>query len=88
MVREFRFPMNVMNVIPLDLLQSGESAEIQQVEGAHDDIHRLAELGIRQGAKVHMVQPGFPCILKIDDQRFTLRLAPDVMVMVAVGEAS
>ena len=77
-----------MNLLPLDLLQPGESAEIHDVNGGFDQIHRLAELGIRQGAHVHMVRPGLPCILKVNDQRFTLRLSPDVMVMVSVGEAS
>lgn len=79
-----------MQLIPLDFLEPGESAEIFGVDGGEDQIHRLAELGIRQGAQVHMVQPGLPCILKVNDQRFTLRLDPQVMVTVAVtaGETS
>lgn len=74
-----------MNLLPLDLLAAGESAEIVEVTGAPEEIHRLAEMGIRQGAVVRMVQPGCPCILTVDDRRFTLRLDTSVTVMVEMG---
>ncbi|MCA9174078.1 MAG: ferrous iron transport protein A [Planctomycetales bacterium] len=71
-----------MNLVPLELLKSGERAEILEVDGGSEDVHRLAELGIQSGAAVEMVQPGTPCILTVNDRRFTLRLDPAVMVLV------
>ena len=75
-----------MELVPLDFLQSGERAEIQDIDGDASDIHRLAELGIRKGATVHMVQPGSPCILTVGEQRFTLRLDPEVTVLVELNQ--
>lgn len=71
-----------MELVPLDFLQSGERAEIFDIDGDSSDIHRLAELGIRKGATILMVQAGSPCILTVDQQRFTLRLDPEVTVLV------
>ena len=73
-----------MNLLPLHFMQPGESALIHDIDGGDNDIHRLAELGIRPGAQVQMVRPGMPCILKVGGQRFTMRLDPNVMVTVTL----
>ena len=74
-----------MNLIPLDLLNPGDLARIHEVEGDRDATHRLAEMGIRAGANVLMVKPGSPCILSVDDRRFTVRLDDSVSVLVDAG---
>ena len=45
-------------LMPLDMLAAGEWAEIEEVTGQHEWVGRLAELGIRQGCRVQVVQPG------------------------------
>lgn len=60
-------------ILPLRLLQCGEVAQIEQVVGQDDQIHRLQELGLRSGVAVEMVQPGSPCIVRVADQKLCFR---------------
>ena len=53
-------------LIPLHLLDRGQSAEIDQLTGQADQVHRLEELGMRSGVRIEMVQPGSPCIVRLD----------------------
>lgn len=62
-----------MDIVPLDCLQAGETARIADIEGCEDTVTRLAEIGLRNGAVVRMVQPGRPCILALDNQRLSFR---------------
>lgn len=62
-----------MNVVPLDTLRVGESGRIADVDGCMETVTRLAEIGLRNGATVRMVQSGRPCILALDDQRLSFR---------------
>ena len=47
-------------LMPLDMLRAGEWAEVAEVTGQPAWVGRLAELGIRQGCRVQVVQPGSP----------------------------
>jgi Fe2+ transport system protein FeoA len=59
--------------LPLELLQNGESAEITEVCGEGSWVHRLAELGVRTGCRLCVLQAGSPCLLLIDGVRVSLR---------------
>jgi len=75
---------NLNPLVPLDALRAGEAGEISDVDGPPDLVHRLSELGLRSGVRVRMQQPGQPCVLAIGDQRLSLRLEAEVIILVAV----
>ncbi|MBA4187235.1 MAG: ferrous iron transport protein A [Planctomycetaceae bacterium] len=60
-------------LMPLDMLRAGEVAEVEEVSGQAAWIGRLAELGIRQGCRVRVVQAGSPCLLDVDGCKLCLR---------------
>jgi Fe2+ transport system protein FeoA len=63
-----------MNIsVPLQLLDAGQVAAVTDVVGQRDAVHRLHELGLRRGAEVEMIQPGSPCIVRLEGHRLCLR---------------
>jgi Fe2+ transport system protein FeoA len=60
-------------LMPLDMLQAGEWGEVEEVTGEPGWIGRLAELGIRQGCRLRVVQPGSPCLLHVSGCKLCLR---------------
>lgn len=75
------------DLIPLHLLARGEVAEIDQLVGQADDVHRLEELGLRSGVAIEMLQPGTPCIIGLDGQRLCFRHNEAVGILVRAGVA-
>ena len=74
---------NVMHdLIPLSLLAPGQLAQVGQVSGRPDEIHRLEELGLRGGAAVEMVQSGSPCIIRLAGQKLCFRADDLLRVLV------
>jgi Fe2+ transport system protein FeoA len=65
--------MPVETLLPLELLESGEWAEIAEIFGEPTWIHRLVELGVRVGCRVHVLQGGSPCLVQIGGVRLSLR---------------
>ncbi len=61
-------------LIPLELLRHGEWGEVTAVEGELPWVSRLAEMGLRPGARVCMLQPGRPCLFQMGGCRLSLRL--------------
>ena len=61
------------SLLPLDMLRSGEWADVAEVEGEPGWVGRLAELGIRSGCRLQMVRDGSPCLLQIDGCKLCLR---------------
>ena len=61
-------------LLPLDCLPCGESAEVAEVVGEPRWVGRLAELGLRLGARVKVLQPGSPCLLEVGGCRLSLRI--------------
>jgi Fe2+ transport system protein FeoA len=45
-------------------------------------VGRLAELGLRQGCRLQMLQPGAPCLLQVDNCRLCLRGSDCTQVLV------
>jgi Fe2+ transport system protein FeoA len=74
-------------LLPLDSLHSGEWAEIAEVHGEPRWVGRLAELGIRPGTVVKVLQPGSPCLLEVDGCRLSLRLEYDLQILVRPAAA-
>jgi ferrous iron transport protein A len=60
-------------LMPLDMLRAGEWAEVHEVSGQDAWVSRLAELGIRQGCRVQVVQPGATCLLDVGGCKLCLR---------------
>jgi ferrous iron transport protein A len=74
------------DLLPLQLLASGQRARIDQVLGCPDHVHRLQELGMRIGTPVEMVQTGTTCIVKLDGNRLAFRDNEALSVLVRLGE--
>lgn len=73
------------DLIPLSCLPAGSRAEIGAVMGQPEQVHRLEELGLRGGNMVEMVQPGSPCIIRLDGQKFCFRADDLLQVLVHGG---
>ena len=69
-------------VIPLNRLKTGQSAEVSGVLGPVDHVHRLEELGFRRGAKIQMFRPGNPCIVRMAGNKVCLRADNGLRVLV------
>lgn len=73
---------NSLDTIPLDCLQAGETGQVAWIEGRADFVTRLAEMGLRQGATIRMIQPGSPCILALNGHRLSIRVESDTEIFV------
>jgi len=73
-----------MQIVPIQLLNPGETGCIMDVAGDSHLVRRLDEMGLRAGVEVRMVQPGRPCIVAFDHQRLSFRGEDDAVVMVEV----
>lgn len=60
-------------LMPLEMLHAGEWAEVAEIAGEPTWISRLAELGLRAGSRLRVLQPGSPCLLLVGDSRLSLR---------------
>ncbi len=61
------------NLLPLELLNTGDWADIAEVTGEPCWVTRLAELGVRAGGRLRVLQAGSPCLLLIGESRLSLR---------------
>ena len=68
--------------LPVELLGSGEWGDVAEVTGEPGWVGRLAELGVRAGSRLRMLQPGSPCLLEVGPCRLSLRaeLATQILV--------
>ncbi len=76
------------DIVPLNLLRTGQWALVDQILGQPDVIHRLQELGLRGGVSVEMVQSGSPCIIRLGSQKLCLRTDELISVLVRPGVES
>jgi ferrous iron transport protein A len=60
-------------LLPLELLNAGEWAEVHEVQGEDALVCRMAELGLRSGCRLQMVRSGTPCLLEVGGARLCLR---------------
>jgi Fe2+ transport system protein FeoA len=78
----------LQNIIPLSLLEDGQSAEVFVVSGVSEHTKRLGELGFREGARVQMIRHGRPCILRLDNSQLCFRDCDVSCVLVRREKAS
>jgi len=69
-------------LLPLDCLPPGEWAEVAEVVGEPRWVGRLAELGLRVGSRVKVLQPGSPCLLEVSGCRLSLRIGDTFQILV------
>jgi ferrous iron transport protein A len=69
-------------LIPLELVNPGDWADVEEVTGEPGWVGRLAELGVRSGSRVLIVRAGSPCLLQVGGSRLSLRgdLATQILV--------
>jgi len=65
--------MYAESLLPLEMLRSGDWGDVAEVSGDPGWIGRMAELGIRAGSRVQVVQDGSPCLLEVGGCRLCLR---------------
>ena len=65
--------MTADTLLPLDMLQAGEWADVAEVVGEPGMVCRMAELGVRIGCRLQMLQGGSPCLLQVGACRLSLR---------------
>jgi ferrous iron transport protein A len=69
-------------LIPLDMLKPGEHAHVVEVYGDAAWVGRLAEMGLREGCKLQVLQPGSPCLLQVSNCKLCLRGCESSQIMV------
>lgn len=74
--------MSADHLLPLELLRPGEWGEVVEVAGEPGWVGRLAELGIRTGCRLQVLQPGCPCLLQVGGCRLSLRGEQAMQVLV------
>jgi ferrous iron transport protein A len=65
--------VNHDKLLPLDLLNPGEWADVAEVTGEPSWVCRMAELGVRIGCRLCMLRTGSPCLLQVGGSRLCLR---------------
>ena len=65
--------MPLDHLLPLEMLQAGEWADVEDVSGEPEWVGRMAELGVRSGCRLQVLQPGSPCLLQVGGCRLCLR---------------
>jgi Fe2+ transport system protein FeoA len=61
------------DLLPLEMLRSGEWAEVADVSGEPGWVGRMAEMGLEIGSRLRVLQPGSPCLLQVGGSRLSLR---------------
>jgi Fe2+ transport system protein FeoA len=75
----------VDELVPLGSLGRGQRGEINQLLGERNEVHRLEEMGLRSGVEVEMLQPGSPCIVRLDGHRLCFRMGDLFHILVRPG---
>ncbi len=70
------------DLVPIDWLRPGEWADVADVAGEPAWVGRLAELGLRIGSRLRVLQQGCPCLVQIDGARLSLRGDSAVQILV------
>lgn len=74
--------------LPLHILNPGERASIDQLLGPPAEVQRLEELGLRVGRTIEMIQPGTPCIVRLEGAKLCVRHGQDCHILVRPGAAA
>jgi ferrous iron transport protein A len=60
-------------LLPLEFLHAGDWADVADVTGEPGWVSRLAEMGVRIGCRLYVLQPGCPCLVQVGESRLSLR---------------
>jgi ferrous iron transport protein A len=60
-------------ILPLEVLRPGEWGDIAEISGEPSWVGRMAELGVRAGARLRVLQRGSPCLLQVGNSRLSVR---------------
>jgi ferrous iron transport protein A len=74
--------MSCHSLLPLELIQEGDWAEVEEVSGEPVWVSRMAELGVRTGCRLQVLRPGSPCLLQIGGCRLCLRNLDGTQILV------
>lgn len=74
--------MTASSLLPLEQLRPGEWADIEEVVGDAGWVGRMAELGLRAGSRLQVLQPGSPCLIQVGGSRLSLR--GDALLLILV----
>ncbi len=69
-------------LLPIEMLSSGVWADVAEVQGESGWVSRMAELGLRAGSRLKILQPGSPCLLEVGGSRLSLRSNLAVQILV------
>ncbi len=69
-------------LMPLASLSVGATAVVGQLVGRIEQIHRLREMGLRDGVRVEMLHAGKPCIIRIGGHKLCFRDSETMAVLV------
>jgi Fe2+ transport system protein FeoA len=69
-------------LLPIEMLSSGVWADVAEVQGESGWVSRMAELGLRAGSRLRILQPGSPCLLEVGGSRLSLRSNLAVQILV------
>jgi ferrous iron transport protein A len=72
----------VHELIPLTLVPDGQLAAVEQILGLPEHVHRLHEMGLRDGTTIEMIRCGSPCIIRLAGQRLCFRADEALSVLV------
>lgn len=59
--------------IPLNSLAPGTFGRIAQIVGTAGFRQRLHEMGLTGGARIEMIAPGSPCLIRLNGSKLCLR---------------
>jgi Fe2+ transport system protein FeoA len=71
-------------ILPLELLQRGDWADVAEVQGEPAWVGRLAELGLRIGIRVRVLQAGSPCLIQVNGNGSRLCLRSEQAMQILV----
>ena len=74
--------------VPLENLGRYAAGKVQQVDGDVPLVQRLAEIGFKVGSSLQVLRPGTPCLLRVDNQRLSLRLERSLRILVDVPQTT
>lgn len=71
------------NLLPLQFASAGSIVQVRHVGGSAQAVHRLHEMGLREGVAMQIVQAGTPCIVQLTGHKLAVRNEDGVMVLVS-----
>ena len=74
--------MLTAELIPLNLLDDGATAQVAEIMGGPEQVHRIKELGLKHGAELQMLRSGSPCIIRMAGQTLCFRGSELLSVLV------